>query len=115
MTDFDNIDILSVSDYATADDECVHVHAQQRKGRKSTTSIHGLSKNLDKKKILKTLMKKFCCNGWVVESEKTGKVLQLQGDQRKNVQLFLTQEGIVKKQEKYCNYRVTNVRMCNYF
>jgi len=32
-----------------------------------------------------------------VEDEELGKVLQLQGDQRKNVSAFLTENDIVKK------------------
>jgi len=44
------------------------------------------------------LKKEFCCNGCVVEDEKAGQVLQLQGDQRKNVQQFLAQEGTLEKE-----------------
>ena len=39
----------------------------------------------------------FCCNGTVVDDPELGQVIQLQGDQRKNVVDFLTQEGLVKK------------------
>lgn len=59
--------------------------------------MQGLDKTFDKKKILKALKKEFCCNGTVVEDERAGQVIQLQGDQRKNVQQFLVQEEIVKK------------------
>ena len=31
----------------------------------------------------------FCCNGSVVEDQELGKVIQLQGDQRKNVSDFM--------------------------
>jgi translation initiation factor 1 (eIF-1/SUI1) len=31
----------------------------------------------------------FCCNGTVVEDDELGQVIQLQGDQRKNVAQFL--------------------------
>lgn len=40
----------------------------------------------------------FCCNGTVVDDPELGNVIQLQGDQRKNVLQFLTQEGLVKKE-----------------
>ncbi|KAK7291724.1 hypothetical protein RIF29_07097 [Crotalaria pallida] len=48
-------------------------------------------------KILKTLKKEFCCNGIVVQDKELGKVIQLQGDQRKNVAQFLVQAGLVRK------------------
>ena len=35
------------------------------------------------------LCAEFCCNGNVVEDVELGKVIQLQGDQRKNVSTFL--------------------------
>ena len=74
----------------TADDEAaVHIRVQQRNGRKSLTTVQGLPQRLDKKKILKALKKDFCCNGNVVEDPELGSVLQLQGDQRKNVSQFL--------------------------
>ncbi|CAL1397953.1 unnamed protein product [Linum trigynum] len=40
-------------------------------------------------RILKDVKKDFCCNGNVVNDKELGKVIQLQGDQRKNVQAFL--------------------------
>jgi translation initiation factor SUI1 len=39
----------------------------------------------------------YCCNGCVVEDEELGKVLQLQGDQRKNVSAFLISNELAKK------------------
>ena len=36
----------------------------------------------------------FSCNGTIVEDEELGKVIQLQGDQRKKAADFLTNEGI---------------------
>ena len=39
----------------------------------------------------------FCCNGTVVEDAELGKVIQLQGDQRKNVSTFLVSNNIAKK------------------
>ncbi|KAG7668406.1 hypothetical protein Ndes2437B_g07575 [Nannochloris sp. 'desiccata'] len=61
----------------------VHVRVQQRNGKKSLTTVQGLPEAFDYKKILKALKKEYCCNGCVVEDEELGKVLQLQGDQRK--------------------------------
>jgi len=75
----------------------VHVRVQQRNGRKSLTTIQGLKKGFDYKKILKAFKKEFCCNGNVVEDEELGQVIQLQGDQRKNVSTFLIENKIAKK------------------
>ncbi|KAK8964578.1 hypothetical protein KSP40_PGU008036 [Platanthera guangdongensis] len=78
--------------------EYVHIRVQQRNGRKSLTTVQGLKKAFSKTKILKDLKKEFCCNGTVVEDPELGQVIQLQGDQRKNVSTFLIQAGIVKEQ-----------------
>ncbi len=41
----------------------------------------------------------YCCNGTVIEDEELGKVLQLQGDQRKNVSAFLLGNQLCKKDQ----------------
>lgn len=78
--------------------EYVHIRVQQRNGKKCLTTIQGLKKEFSLEKILKDLKKDFCCNGNVVRDKELGKVIQLQGDQRKNVSQFLTNAGIVKKE-----------------
>ncbi|KEH38844.1 eukaryotic translation initiation factor SUI1 [Medicago truncatula] len=78
--------------------EYVHIRIQQRNGRKSLTTVQGLKKEFSYNKILKDLKKEFCCNGTVVQDPEQGQVIQLQGDQRKNVSTFLVQAGIVKKE-----------------
>ncbi|TYI69398.1 hypothetical protein E1A91_D08G152700v1 [Gossypium mustelinum] len=78
--------------------EYVHIRIQQRNGRKSLTTVQGLKKEFSYNKILKDLKKEFCCNGNVVQDPELGQVIQLQGDQRKNVLTFLVQAGIVKKE-----------------
>ncbi|GAQ78104.1 Translation initiation factor 1 [Klebsormidium nitens] len=75
----------------------VHVRVQQRNGRKSLTTVQGISKSFDYKRLLKDFKKEFSCNGTVVEDTELGTVIQLQGDQRKNVSQFLVSNGIVKK------------------
>ncbi|KAL0442896.1 UNVERIFIED_CONTAM: Tyrosyl-DNA phosphodiesterase 1 [Sesamum latifolium] len=106
MSDFD-IQIPSPFDpfaEAKAEDsgagakEYVHIRVQQRNGRKSLTTVQGLKKEFSYNKILKDLKKEFCCNGTVVQDPELGQVIQLQGDQRKNVSTFLVQAGIVKKE-----------------
>eukprot|EP00887_Chlorella_sp_A99_P008054 scaffold12.g8054.t1 len=76
----------------------IHVRVQQRNGRKCLTTVQGLPEAFDYKKILKAL-KKDCCNGTVVEDDELGKVLQLQGDQRKQVSAFLIQNELAKKDQ----------------
>ncbi|KOS21856.1 Eukaryotic translation initiation factor eIF-1 [Escovopsis weberi] len=68
----------------------IHIRIQQRNGRKSLTTIAGVPKKFDTKKILKEVKRKFACNGSIVEDEEAGQVIQLQGDQRKDILEFLT-------------------------
>ncbi|CAA3004994.1 translation factor SUI1 homolog [Olea europaea subsp. europaea] len=79
--------------------EYVHIRIQQRNGKKSLTTVQGLRKEFRYEKILKDLKKEFCCNGNVVQDKELGKVIQLQGDQRKNVSQFLVSAGLVKKDQ----------------
>ncbi|KAK1085913.1 Eukaryotic translation initiation factor eIF-1 [Friedmanniomyces endolithicus] len=67
----------------------IHIRIQQRNGRKTLTTVQGLPKKFDQKKILKVIKKKFACNGTIVHDSEMGEVIQLQGDQRKDVQEFL--------------------------
>jgi translation initiation factor 1 len=60
--------------------------------------VQGIPEKFGKSKILKALKKSYCCNGCVVEDSELGEVIQLQGDQRKNVSDFLTESKIVKKE-----------------
>lgn len=79
--------------------ENVHIRIQQRNGKKSLTTVQGLRKEFSYEKILKDLKKEFCCNGNVVQDKELGKVIQLQGDQRKNVSQFLINAGLVNKDQ----------------
>ncbi|PKI55845.1 protein translation factor SUI1 homolog 1 [Punica granatum] len=79
--------------------EYVHIRIQQRNGKKSLTTVQGLKKEYSYEKILKDLKKEFCCNGNVVQDKELGKIIQLQGDQRKNVSHFLVQAGLAKKDQ----------------
>ncbi|KIW04139.1 translation initiation factor SUI1 [Verruconis gallopava] len=68
----------------------IHIRIQQRNGRKTLTTVSGIPSKFDLKKILKVIKKEFACNGTVVNDEKVGDVIQLQGDQRTNIRTFLT-------------------------
>ncbi|EIW85050.1 eukaryotic translation initiation factor SUI1 [Coniophora puteana RWD-64-598 SS2] len=74
----------------------LHIRIQQRNGRKTLTTLQGLPKEYDPKKLLKAFKKEFACNGTLVEDEEMGQVIQLQGDQRVKIANFLTEEGIPK-------------------
>ena len=77
-------------------DGFVHVRIQQRKGRKTLTTIQGLK--AEHEAILSKLKKEFACNGNVDKHSEHGKVLQLQGDQRKKVCAWLSdpKKGLVR-------------------
>ncbi|RMZ77415.1 hypothetical protein DV738_g4385, partial [Chaetothyriales sp. CBS 135597] len=90
--------LKSFDPFAEADDDTgetkqaqnyIHIRIQQRNGRKTLTTVQGLPKKFDQKKILKVIKKKFACNGTIVTDSEMGEVIQLQGDQRKDVQEFL--------------------------
>lgn len=78
----------------------IHIRVQQRNGRKTLTTLQGLPKEYDQKKILKAFKKEFACNGTLVDDEELGQIIQLQGDQRQKVSAFLIEEGINKTDVK---------------
>ncbi|XP_032812967.2 eukaryotic translation initiation factor 1b [Petromyzon marinus] len=80
-------------------EDYVHIRIQQRNGRKTLTSVQGIADDYDKKKLVQAFKKKFACNGTVIEHPEYGEVIQLQGDQRKNICLFLAEVGIAKEDQ----------------
>ncbi|KAL2273419.1 hypothetical protein FJTKL_04496, partial [Diaporthe vaccinii] len=68
----------------------IHIRIQQRNGRKTLTTVQGIPAKFSRKKILAVVKKKFACNGTIVNDAEMGEVIQLQGDQRKDFQEFLT-------------------------
>jgi translation initiation factor 1 len=79
----------------------IHIRIQQRNGRKTLTTVQGLPKDYDPKRILKTLKKEFATNGNVVQDENLGEVIQFQGDQRQKISGFIIDTlGIEKKNVK---------------
>uniref|UniRef100_G7PUS6 SUI1 domain-containing protein n=1 Tax=Macaca fascicularis TaxID=9541 RepID=G7PUS6_MACFA len=72
-------------------EDYIHIRIQQRNGRKTLTTVQGIADDYDKKKLVKAF-KKFACNGTVIEHPEYGEVIQLQGDQRKNICQFLVEE-----------------------
>lgn len=99
MTTIENL--KTIDPFAEADEDTgqvqqsqsyIHIRIQQRNGRKTLTTVQGIPKKFDQKKILKVIKKKFACNGTIVNDTEMGEVIQLQGDQRKDVQEFLTSD-----------------------
>ena len=86
MTDMNLFDDVSAAP--------IHIRIQSRNGRKSISSISGLDKDLDLKKLCKYLKKNFKCNGSVSDDNTYGKVVILQGDHRENIKLFLVDNNI---------------------
>uniref|UniRef100_A0A674DZ54 Eukaryotic translation initiation factor 1 n=1 Tax=Salmo trutta TaxID=8032 RepID=A0A674DZ54_SALTR len=79
-------------------DDYIHIRIQQRNGRKTLTTVQGIAIDYDKKK-LKDPCFKFACNGTVIEHPEYGEVIQLQGDQRKNICTFLIEIGLAKEEQ----------------
>uniref|UniRef100_H2Z9Z1 Eukaryotic translation initiation factor eIF1 n=1 Tax=Ciona savignyi TaxID=51511 RepID=H2Z9Z1_CIOSA len=77
----------------------IHIRIQQRNGRKTLTTVQGISDDYDKKKIVRCCKKEFACNGTVVDHPEYGEVLQLQGDQRNNIADFLVKVRLAKKEQ----------------
>ncbi|KAJ1911622.1 Eukaryotic translation initiation factor 1b [Mycoemilia scoparia] len=77
----------------------IHIRIQQRNGRKTLTTLQGLSSDYDFKRLLKAFKKVFACNGTIIKDETYGEVIQLQGDQRQNIKSFLVEEGLSKKSD----------------
>lgn len=70
------------------------IRNQQRNGRKSVTTVQGLPKGFDLKKMVRALKKEFSCNGTLIDDPEYGHIIQLQGDQRQAVKEFLEREAI---------------------
>lgn len=80
-------------------DGYIHVRIQQRNGRKTLTTVQGIAAEFDKKKIVKFCKKDFACNGTVVQHPEYGEIIQLQGDQRNKIGLFLTKAGLAREDQ----------------
>ncbi|NXN66378.1 EIF1 factor, partial [Himantopus himantopus] len=69
-------------------EDYIHIRIQQWNSRKTLTTVQGLADDSDKKKLVKALKKKFPCNGTIIEHSEYGKMIQLQGGQRKSICQF---------------------------
>jgi translation initiation factor 1 len=80
------------------DDDKVTIFVKKRNNRQSDTSISGLAKDLDLKKMLSYMKKHFNCTGTITDDKEFGEVISLTGDQKENVYNFLVKEEIYKKE-----------------
>jgi translation initiation factor 1 len=86
-------------DLFTSEKNIVHIRIQQRNGRKCITLVQGIADDLDLHKILKYLKKLYSTNGNVRSDPTYGEIIQLQGDQRKNVYDSLIEWQISPKED----------------
>lgn len=86
---------LSMND----DKEKIHIRYQQRNGKKGLTTITGLPLNVNFNKLLTKMKKKWSTGGNVVNDAEMGKIMQIQGDNRDKISLFLTEMKIVEKSQ----------------
>jgi translation initiation factor 1 len=77
-------------------EDYIHLRIQQRNSRKSLTTVQGIADDYDKKKLVKVFKEKFACNGTVIEHPEYGEVIQLQGDQHKNICQLLIETGLAE-------------------
>lgn len=64
------------------------------------TTVEGLPKQFDPKRVLKIFKKDFACNGNIVANEEDGsEIIQLQGDHRQKVAALLVEGEICKKED----------------
>lgn len=76
------------------------IRLHQRNGRKTLTTVEGLPKDVDPKKVLKVFKKDFACNGSIVQDEDSGMdIIQLQGDHRQKVSQLLIDGAVCKKED----------------
>jgi translation initiation factor 1 len=92
FSDEESIKVKNLS-LSTSSKNMVHIRIQQRNGTKHITTVSGLSDKLDFKKLVKALKKIYACNGTVLEDH-SEKIIQLQGDHREAVRIFLIKEEI---------------------
>ena len=86
-------------DEATANKNIVHIRIQQRKKTKAVTIVQGLPPKLKLEQVMKYFKKTFCTNGSIIEDPSYGRILQVQGDQRRPIAEFLVQQKIVTQDQ----------------
>ncbi|KAI3959992.1 hypothetical protein MKW92_001155 [Papaver armeniacum] len=81
-----------------ANGDYVHIRVQKRNGDKCLTTVEGLKKELNYENTKLQFKKEFGCNGNIVTQDKElSRVIQLQGDQRKNIRYFIVKAGVADR------------------
>ena len=78
----------------------IHIRVQQRNSRQRVTTIEGLDRALDYKRLLKFMKKNLNCNGTVAKHDELGYIIQLQGDHREKVFNMLKLLELVSSREE---------------
>jgi translation initiation factor 1 len=76
----------------------IHIRFQKT-GPRSITIIEGLDDDLDLKRISKAMKKSFNCAATVLKDADNNEVIQLQGDQRINVNEWLIAQEVITENE----------------
>lgn len=79
--------------------ETIHIMTRKRNNRNFITIIKGINKDYDLKKILTNMKKTLNCNGAIIENKTHGKVIQLTGNHREELILFLENNDIAKRDD----------------
>lgn len=93
------LDSRSFLEFPNENSQLVHIRVKQRNGKKSVTTIAGIPRNMDFKKILRALKKNLSTNGHITEEydkELDSEIIliHLQGDVRQKIKDFLVNEKI---------------------
>jgi len=72
----------------------IHVRFQKT-GPRSITIVEGLDDDLDLRRISKAMKKQFNCSASIHSDKAGNEVIQLQGDQRENVKVWLLENEIL--------------------
>lgn len=81
-------------------DRKIHLRIQKRNARKAVTTVDGLEQydEVDFPKLLKRFRKMLSCNGSIQKNRDGGQVIQVQGDQRKEIAEYLEAKYGIKKE-----------------
>ena len=79
---------LCICDTIAKEEEKIKVTMEKKRFGKAVTIIHGISKDVDTKQLLKDLKTKFACGGTVKNN-----TIELQGDHRKRIKDVLVKMG----------------------
>jgi translation initiation factor 1 len=75
------------------------IRNQQRNNRKTITTVEGIPEKFSTLKLLRHWKQTFNTNGTVIKDKERGKIIQIQGDSRKEIAEFLYYEGIAERDE----------------